>query len=95
MAEPLEILDVSALEPPEPLLRAVAALERLPRGKVLHMIHRIRPCLLYPEAERLGFEADTRQGPGGRCEVFLWRRDDPEAAKAARQAAATLPPWQE
>ncbi len=95
MAETLETLDVSTLEAPEPLLRAVAALERLPRGKALRMVHRLKPCLLYPEAERLGFEADTRQGPDGSCEIFFWRRDDPQAAAAARAAAQALPPWRE
>ncbi len=95
MAEALVDLDVSDLEPPEPLLRATVALQNLPRGKALHMIHRLRPRLLYPEAERLGFESDTRQGPDGRCEIFFWRRDDPAAARAARTAAAALPPWRE
>lgn len=95
MSKPVVDLDVSELEPPEPLLRTLEALERLPGGYCLHMIHRMKPRLLYERLPRLGFVADTREGAGGRCEVFLWRQGDEEAARAARAAAGDLPPWQE
>jgi len=95
MADPVVVLDVSDLEPPEPLLRALAALEQLPEGHFLRMIHRMKPRLLYERLPELGFQADTRQGKDGRCEVYLWREGDAEAAQAAARAAASLPPWRE
>jgi len=95
MAGPVVDLDVSDLEPPEPLLRTLAALKQLPEGHYLRMIHRMKPHLLYEHLPDLGFLADTREGRDGRCEVYLWREGDAAAAQAASQAAAGLPPWRE
>ena len=88
-------LDVSDLEPPEPLLRVLEALRRLPEGHCLRMIHRLQPRLLYGQLPELGFLADTREGEGGRCEVYLWRKGDAQAEQLARQAAGSLPPWRD
>lgn len=87
-------LDVSDLEPPEPLVRALDEAERLAPGTYLRMCHRREPCLLYGNLEARGFEHETRTGAETACEVFIWRRDDPEAEGAAREAAAERPPWQ-
>jgi len=88
-------LDVSDLEPPEPLLRTLEALEQLPEGYCLRMIHRMKPRLLYERLPERGFLADTREGKEGRCEVYLWRRGDAQAARAAARAASELPAWRE
>ncbi|HIE54278.1 MAG TPA: DUF2249 domain-containing protein [Chromatiaceae bacterium] len=88
-------LDVSELEPPEPLLRVLEALEELPRGYCLRMIHRLKPRLLYEHLPRLGFLADTREGEKGRCEVYLWRKGDKQAEDLVRREAGELPPWRE
>lgn len=87
-------LDVSDLEPPEPLVKAMAAAERLEVGGYLHMRHRREPCLLYGNLEKRGFAHDTRQGSQGECEVFIWRQDDVAAQEAAQEEAAHLPSWQ-
>lgn len=87
------LLDVSALEAPQPLQRAIEAALGLEAGGYLHMHHRMEPLHLYPWLERNGFDSLTREGPGGACEVFIWRRDDRDAAHGARAAAARLAPW--
>lgn len=87
------LLDVSELEPPEPLTRTMAELQRLPEGHCLQMVHRFKPCLLYDNLAPLAILADTREGVGGRCEVFLWHRGDRIGEHCAREAAALLPPW--
>jgi len=89
------ILDVSELEAPEPLLRAVAALESLPRGDYLRFRHRMKPCHLYSLLEKHGLGWDTRQGEEVECELFIWHADDVQAEAQARQVADTLQPWQE
>lgn len=89
------LLDVSELEAPEPLVRALAALQALPEGAYLRLRHRMKPCHLYGHLAQQGFEADTRQGEAVACEVFIWRRSEPDAARAAREAAAALQPWRE
>ncbi len=88
-------LDVSDLEPPEPLETTLERLRTLPEGHALRMIHRMKPCLLYDRLAELGFESDTREGRDGRCQVYLWRRGDAPAEAAARRLAGGLPPWRD
>ena len=86
-------LDVSALEAPEPLLQAIAALAELADGDYLHLHHRMKPCHLYSYLAEQGFAGDTRSGGGGDCEVFVWREGDTVAAQQAGQAASDYAPW--
>jgi hypothetical protein len=86
------VLDVSELEPPEPLVQSLAAIGKLQHGEYLRMLHRRRPCLLYENLQKRGFSNETRAGREVACEVFIWRDGDDEAERAARIAAATLPP---
>lgn len=86
-------LDVSELEAPEPLLRAVEALERLPRDDYLRFCHRMKPCHLYEVLEKNGLAWDTRHGKEVACELFIWHRESGVAAADARRAASQLPPW--
>lgn len=86
------ILDVSELEPPEPLVQSLAAIEQLQRGEYLRLLHRRRPCLLYENLQQRGFSSETRAGQNVACEVFIWRNGDDEAARAARAIATTRPP---
>ena len=88
-----QLLDVSELEAPEPLLQAVAALQTLPHGSYLRLRHRMKPCHLYAVLERDGLACDTRRGEAVACELFIWHQGDEAAATAARRVAATLSPW--
>lgn len=88
-------LDVSALEAPQPLQRALDALSQLTPGDYLHFHHRMRPCHLYGYLAEQGFASDTRLDENGNCEVFIWREDDTLAGRDACQAAAHFPPWKE
>jgi tRNA 2-thiouridine synthesizing protein A len=86
------LLDVSELEPPEPLVQSIGAVEQLKAGEYLHLLHRREPCLLYDNLTQRGFASETRAGREVACEVFIWREGDTPAEQAARAAAATLPP---
>lgn len=90
-----QLLDVSELEAPEPLVQALAALQQLPEGTYLRLRHRMKPCHLYGYLAEQGFEADTQQGLVVACEVFIWRHGDAEAHDAAMAAASLLQPWEE
>lgn len=58
------ILDVRGLEPPEPMVRTLAALERLPPGGTLLHINVRVPQFLLPQLEARGFSYEVReQGP--------------------------------
>lgn len=88
-----ECLDVSDLEPPDPMMRTLDAAERLQPGCYLRMTHRREPCMLYDRLEDRGFAYDTRSADNGQCLVFIWRSDDPEAGEAAQSSAAQHELW--
>ncbi len=90
-----QVLDVSALGPPEPLVLTLAAVEQLQAGEYLRMRHRMKPCLLYDELDQRGYAHDTRRTDDGMCEVLIWRTGDSRAGQAARAVATTLLPWTE
>lgn len=82
------LLDVSELEPPEPLVQTVAAAEALPRGDYLLMLHRRDPCLLPANLRERGFSFVQRPGRRTAVEVFIWREGDAIAEAAVRAALA-------
>jgi uncharacterized protein (DUF2249 family) len=54
-------LDVRNLEPPEPLVRIIAACRTLAPGATLKVLHERRPSLLYPKLDELGFTHRTEE----------------------------------
>ena len=81
-----QLIDVSDLEPPEPLVLTLHEAEALPPGAWLRMRHRRHPCLLYDNLAQRGFSALTHSPGGEAVEVFIWRNDDAEAEEGARRA---------
>ena len=53
--ENMVVLDVRGLEPPEPMVRTLEALEQLPRGKALLQINARVPQMLLPLLAERGF----------------------------------------
>ena len=76
-------LDVSGLEPPEPRDRIVAALDQLPPGRYLRVLHHREPLLLYPWLQEQGYAWHTQAGRTTAFEIFIWRAADTTAATAA------------
>lgn len=75
-------IDVSMLEPCEPMEQTLAAIETLPQGDYLKVIHRREPHLIYPMLEKAGFAWLTEQGGPSEFQIYIWRRHD-QIAKAA------------
>lgn len=92
---PERVLDVSELEAPEPLLRAIETVQTLEPGEFLRFCHRMKPCHLYRFLDENGFHSDTRHGNDYECEVFIWRDGDEVAAGEAQELAAELRAWSE
>ncbi len=74
------LLDVSELEPPEPLVLALEAAEQLGPGQYLRMLHRRDPCLLYGNLEDNHFRYFQREGLTTLVELFIWREKDRDAS---------------
>ena len=65
------VLDVRGLEPPQPMLRVLEALDAADELEV--WLDR-RPVFLYPQIEERGFEHDTSEPAPGLVRVFIRRR---------------------
>jgi uncharacterized protein (DUF2249 family) len=66
-------IDVRGLEPPEPLVRILDALESLPAGTTLRAHTDREPCHLFGEAEQRGFRHDCNEQPDGSWLTVLAR----------------------
>jgi uncharacterized protein (DUF2249 family) len=66
------VLDVRGLEPPEPMMRTLAALEDLPAGGTLVQINVRVPKFLLPLLEERGFAYDIRE-QGDVVRLFISR----------------------
>ena len=78
------LLDVSDLEPPEPLEQTLEAADQLQPGQYLRMLHRRDPCMLYGNLENNHFKYFQREGSTTAVELFIWREDDVEASAAVQ-----------
>ena len=68
------VLDVRGLEPPQPMLRVLEALDRLDAGAAREVRLDRRPVLLYPQLEDRGFEHDTSEPAPGLVRILVRRR---------------------
>ncbi len=66
-------VDARGLEPPEPLIRILDALESLPAGVELRAITDRQPCHLFGEAEQRGFKHQSTEQPDGSWVTLLRR----------------------
>jgi uncharacterized protein (DUF2249 family) len=67
------VVDARGLEPPEPLIRILNALEALPARARLRAITDRKPCHLFGEAEQRGFRHDSTEQPNGNWITVLER----------------------
>jgi len=85
---PERLLEVSDLPPPEPLERALQAVDSLVPGEYLRMLHRREPRLLFPELQRRGCAWHMQAGRESAFEIYIWRREDRPACEEAAGAAS-------
>ncbi|MCL6522351.1 MAG: DUF2249 domain-containing protein [Firmicutes bacterium] len=81
--EPVRRLDNRGLEPPEPMMRILEALEGMEPGEVLEAINEREPVFLYPELEARGHAIRSERRADG---VRLLVRRGPGAGGEAREA---------
>ena len=65
------VLDVRGLEPPEPMMRTLEALEQLPPDATLVQINVRVPQFLLPLLQERGFTYDVREQEPGLVRVFI------------------------
>jgi hypothetical protein len=82
------LLDASALEPPEPLQRALQILHELSPGQHLRMLHRRLPYPLFDSCQQLGIDHRHFGGPQSTWTILFWRSDDPATAEYCQQISS-------
>lgn len=70
------ILDVSQLEPCEPLYQILSAIPQLKLGQYLKVLHRMEPQPLYQILEQRGYVWLSQPGKRSPVELFIWHKDD-------------------
>lgn len=65
------IIDVRGLEPPEPMMRTLAALEDLPKGKTLVQVNQRVPQFLIPQLGARGFVYEVREQSEDLVRIFI------------------------
>jgi uncharacterized protein (DUF2249 family) len=68
------VLDVRGLEPPEPMVRTLAALEQLPADGTLVQINVRVPQFLLPKLDELGYRYEVREQSEELVRLFIRRR---------------------
>jgi uncharacterized protein (DUF2249 family) len=66
-------MDVRGLEPPEPLVRILEAVELLQPGDRLEVLHERRPMFLYPQLEARGLVHETDEPSPGLIRIVIRR----------------------
>lgn len=83
-------IDVSALEPPEPLERILDSLADLPSGQWLRVRHRRDPVPLYRMLKDMGYLWYTERLSPEHFEILIWPvgMPDPRGTDAATDKPA-------
>jgi uncharacterized protein (DUF2249 family) len=74
------VLDVRDLEPPEPMVRTLQALEELPRDGTLIQLNVRVPQFLLPQLDERGFSYEVHEEAPGRVRLVIRHRDSSEPA---------------
>jgi uncharacterized protein (DUF2249 family) len=64
-------IDVRGLEPPEPMVRILEAVERLRPGDTIEVLHGRRPMFLYPQLDERGFLHETDESEPGTVRIVI------------------------
>lgn len=67
-------LDNRGLEPPQPMMRTLAALEELNEGQTLIIINDRRPMFLFEQLDEMGYLYLTEQQDDGSYKVTISRK---------------------
>lgn len=67
------MIDNRGLEPPQPMMRTLAALETLGENEKLTIINDRRPMFLYEQLDEQGYQYKTEQQDDGSFKIEIFR----------------------
>ncbi|WP_164215013.1 DUF2249 domain-containing protein [Virgibacillus sp. YIM 98842] len=65
------VIDNRGLEPPQPMMRTLKALEKINPGESLSIINDRRPMFLYEELDELGYCHETEPREDGSYQINI------------------------
>ena len=68
------ILDNRGLEPPQPMMRTLAALETMEENEVLTIINDRTPMFLFEQLDEQGYQYKTEQQTDGSFKIEISRK---------------------
>ena len=68
-------IDCSELEPPEPFVKVLEAVQDMGKDEAVLMVHRKPPRLLISRLKELGFHFDLKEGPGESVRLLIWKEE--------------------
>lgn len=77
--DPIITLDVSELEPPQPMHKICQTLTSLQRGQLLHVRHRREPAPLFAILAQQQFDYRHTEEEAGKHHIWIWRQGDEQA----------------
>ena len=69
----IKIVDCRELEPPEPMVKVLEAVNNMAADEAVLMIHRKMPRLLFSKLDELGFSHDVTEESEGIIKLLVWR----------------------
>ncbi|MDO8706596.1 MAG: DUF2249 domain-containing protein [Sulfuricaulis sp.] len=72
----IKVIDARGLEPPEPFVLTMDALNASGPGEAVLLLLSREPYPLYQALDRNGFSHQTRRTPDGTVEILSWRNPD-------------------
>ena len=67
------IIDCRDMEPPDPFVTVMKAVDQLSNDEAILMRHRHPPRLLFPKLIELGLNHEMHSMPDGSIELLIWR----------------------
>ncbi|MBF0275309.1 MAG: DUF2249 domain-containing protein [Nitrospinae bacterium] len=66
-------VDCREMEPPNPMLSVLEAVEKMNKDDVVCMLHRKNPIPLYEKLVERGLHYDLKELEGGHIELLIWK----------------------
>lgn len=83
------VLDVRGLEPPEPMVQTLTALDALPKGHTLLHVNVRVPRFLLPVLEERGYDYEIDESRPDRVFMRIWNSPSPGGAAGDRPRAGS------
>ena len=67
-------IDCRELEPPEPMIKVLEAVQLMGDDEAVIMVHRKRPRLLFPRLEELSLNYEITEESDDLVKILIWRK---------------------